>query len=160
MNKKITLLSLVIALMILTACSQQFNIVAHEEIKFYDSEDVRGCGRYMDSSVLSVGTVVINSQEDYQALLDQYQVLHKCEWGKEPPAIDFSQKTLLGQFTTGGGCSIEYNRIVKRFDEEKKIVYTVEVKEKGFCDMAGISMNWITIPKIPAGYGVEFKIKK
>lgn len=162
MNKKTIITGMVMALLMLTACSQQLNLVAYEEVTFFDREDTFGCGRYMDSSVLNSGTAVISSQEEYEALLNQYQTLHKCEWGKEPQVIDFSTKTLLGQYAMGGGCSIDYERNVKRFDEDKKIIYTVEVKEKGNCDMAGFSMNWITVSKnlIPSGYGIEFKVEK
>lgn len=162
MDKKSIIMGFVLGLMFITACSQQLNPVAYEEVTFFDREDMFGCGRHMDSNVLNSGKAVVSSQEEYQAILDQYQALHECEWGKEPPVIDFSSKILLGQFAMGGGCSIEYVKRVNRFDEDKKLVYTVEVKEKGRCDKAGFSMNWITIPKslVPSGYGVEFVVEK
>ena len=75
------------------------------------------------------------------------------------PSIDFSQYTLLGKYTQGGGCSINFARKVYIDDTNKKIIYSVRVIEEGACEMLGMSMNWALVPKIPSDYIVEFEVK-
>ncbi|MBU4501161.1 MAG: hypothetical protein KKA79_01100 [Nanoarchaeota archaeon] len=135
--------------------------VISESISFYNREDRMGCGEYVTGSKLGEKEeVVIHSQEEYQNMLDEYEAFYTCEWGKEAPKIDFSQKTLLGKYAQGVGCSIDFKRNVHRDDTNKKIIYSIDVLQEGRCDMLGESMNWVLIPKIPSDYEAEFKVKK
>lgn len=112
---------------------------------------------------------VINTQEEYnrlrlqrEALIDKYLISEKGAPSRPekciPLTIDFSKKTLLGKHISGGGCTIEFFRKVYNDDIEKKLSYSITVVEDGACAKAGSSMNWITVPKIPTTYQVEFVI--
>jgi len=98
---------------------------------------------------------VVNTQDEYQGLLE-FKSFY-CEGNDFVlPEINFSQNTLLGKWTSGGGCSIDFVRKVYRDDGNKRIIYLINVVNEGTCSMMGESMNWILIPKVPSGYEVEF----
>lgn len=101
---------------------------------------------------------VINTKEEYDRLYQEAVVRGNCK-GYTPPIIDFSKRTLLGKHASGV-CQVAFFRKAYRDDTTKKIVYAITVVEGGSCEMAVHSMNWITIPKIPEMYHVEFNISR
>ncbi len=74
------------------------------------------------------------------------------------PSIDFTTKSLLGLFATGG-CEVKYIREVTSIDNESKYHYKVTVKSCGTCQKESYSYNWVTVPKIPEGWDVTFEIE-
>jgi hypothetical protein len=74
------------------------------------------------------------------------------------PEIDFSQKSILGNHASGTGCSVDFEKHVYRDDDNKRVLYTVEVIEEGLCEMYGWSRNLITIASVPSDYRVEFVV--
>jgi hypothetical protein len=59
----------------------------------------------------------------------------------ELPIVDFSQYTLLGAYTCGGGCSVDFTRKVFKNTSTNSIIYEVEVNYKGLCKMLIFSWN-------------------
>ena len=70
--------------------------------------------------------------------------------------IDFNTHTLLGFYTEGAGCDISFDRTLYVKDDDATYRYVVKVKERGQCAKLAMSMNWMSVPKIPADYAVEF----
>ena len=132
----------------------------YEDVEFFDSDDMFGCGRHLSGGSRDFGdSFVINSQDEYKKLQSDAMQFFNCKWDTKPPEIDFSQKTLLGKYAQGGGCSIDFKKKVYRDDSNKKIIYSIYVIEKGGCAKVGFDGNWILIPKIPSDYNVEFEVK-
>ncbi|OIN57675.1 hypothetical protein [Arsenicibacter rosenii] len=75
-----------------------------------------------------------------------------------PETIDFTKFTLLGNYADGG-CDVAFTRLVEPVAKHRKYVYTVKVRESGWCKKLVFSMNWVLVPKLPPGYTVEFKVK-
>ncbi len=100
---------------------------------------------------------VITNDSQYKALKIQRSDNSSCA-NATYPVIDFTKYTLLGKYATGGGCSIGYARNVSRDDAAKTYTYTVHVKGCGECAMAGISNNWVLVPRLPDGYTVKFLV--
>lgn len=75
------------------------------------------------------------------------------------PSIDFSQKTLLGNWVSGSCAASGFERSVFKDTEKKEIIYSVRIKERNIaCSGPGLySINLIAIPKVPKGYKVIFK---
>ena len=102
---------------------------------------------------------VINTEAEYQDLINYKSSFSPSCTNFVLPSIDFSQKTLLGKYASGGGCSIDFTKKVHKDDSNKKVVYVIDVIEQGMCEKLGFSNNWILIPKIPFNYTVEFQVK-
>jgi len=98
---------------------------------------------------------IIDTQEEYQSLLDYLSPSLSCE-DFELPELDFSQQTLLGKFTSGVGCSVDFIRDICEDSLNKGVIYSINVIEEGDCEMLITSMNWILIPKVPSDYDIEF----
>ncbi len=94
---------------------------------------------------------IISDSISYYSMLDT----NNCT----PLQIDFSQKTLLGKYTSGTGCTIEFKRQLYINEKDKESLYVITLKEKGLCKKQDESMNWIIVPKISSDYKVTFKIK-
>ena len=75
------------------------------------------------------------------------------------PNIDFSTYTLLGKYTVSDGEVKYYKREVIKDEGNLKYIYNIYMKCKNN-NKAAISMNWVLVPKLPAGYSVEFNVKK
>ncbi len=134
-----------------------YTSITSEEVNFYNQNDPFSCGRYLNGESPAAKNLVINSDQEYTKLQSETESYFRCSWSTPAPKIDFSQKTLLGQYTMGGGCTIDFKKSALKDEKHKKILYLVEVQNNGGCAMAGYSMNWITIPKLPKGFTVEFK---
>ena len=124
--------------------------------------------------------IVINKNQEYQKLLgfrrsteENYEDIKKdnsrrlcyaikeCETMSLPP-IDFSQKTLLAKYARSSCAATRFNKKVVRDDRNKTYTYSVDIKNRLFmrCNGPGLaSMNWITFPKIPEYYTVNFRPK-
>lgn len=106
--------------------------------------------------------IIITDSESYKNFEDSIRVQAgglNCNTASLP-YIDFSKFTLLGKFTQGGGCSVNYDRAVFDDTENKKIIYKISVEYSGPCDMWIFNWNWVCIPKLPEDYEVEFHVKE
>lgn len=74
--------------------------------------------------------------------------------------INFRIHTLLGVYTSNGGCNVSYLRMVERQENSKTYLYKVQVNSCGLCKKLAINFNWVLVPKLPAGWKVEFKIEE
>lgn len=143
-------ITIVVVLVLVTGCIQQ-----EEEIEYSDFNEDLAC-------IFPLGApedAVITSQEEYEKLLEYTSESPDCR-DFVLPFIDFSEYTLLGKHAYGVGCSTTFVRHVYKDTENKKIIYSIVVVEEGNCEMIGMSMNWIKIPKIPPGYTVVFEVCK
>jgi hypothetical protein len=131
--------------------------IQSDEIAFTDFNDDLLCITPYEHTITD--EFVIRSQEEYTMLTQYLSTVPNCTDFTLSP-IDFSEKTLLGMYTTGTGCTIEFERHVYRDDDAKTITYVITVIEEGNCEMLGMSMNWITIPTVPQEYAVVFDVKK
>jgi len=99
---------------------------------------------------------VITNDSLYQNLLTIEEPI--CE-DYALPDIDFATYSLLGKYTVSDGEVKYYKREVIKDDVRKKYVYSIYIKSKNN-QRAAISMNWVLVPKLPAGYSVEFAVDK
>ena len=113
------------------------------------------CGIYMNTLGADVS---INSQEEFQELLDLMQE-YNCEWYDTPTEIDFENYTLLSNFASGTGCETYFHKEVLINNEEETVTYTVTVDSVGGCEPYVSNQNWILVEKIPADYSVEFLVE-
>ena len=97
---------------------------------------------------LEEGTHIINSDAELDAVLE----------GQDCPQlyIDFNTHTLLGFYTEGSGCDIDFSPTLYVNEDDQTYHYVVKVKERGHCAKLAMTMNWMSVPKIPADYAVEF----
>jgi hypothetical protein len=73
--------------------------------------------------------------------------------------IDFSRYSLLG-LNTFVSCNYKIVRNVVIDEAKKKYVYTIEINECGKCSEQSYIQHWVLIPKIKAGYAVEFVLTR
>ena len=115
---------------------------------------------------LESGEWVINSKEEYEAILQHYNkgyIIGKngtsisCK-DIARPVINFSEKTLIGKSVGVSGCGASFDKNVYKDTKNKKIIYEIKARGSGFCMGWFESYNWILIPKIPEDYKVEFKL--
>lgn len=116
------------------------------------------CFYFLDSAVY-----VINTLKDYQYLVNQIDsayianIMPDCA-NYELYSFNFSNITLLAQYTKGTGCSVAFQRDVKDDSENKQYVYTINIYECGDCSTTEVSMNWVQVTKLPNDYTVKFII--
>ena len=122
------------------------------------------CGENKNKGIITQSIHITNCIDDFidttfiilsEAQLDSLYEQANCS-DTIRPAIDFNEHTLLGYFATGGGCEVQFIREVTADNSNKKYLYTVKVKECGWCDKLGYSMNWVLVPKLPENWTVEF----
>ena len=99
---------------------------------------------------------VITNDSLYQNLLTYGTIV--CD-SYTLPDIDFVTYTLLGKFTVSDGEVKYYKREVIKDEDNMKYIYNIYMKCKNN-SKAAISMNWVLVPKLPAGYSVEFTVDK
>ena len=72
--------------------------------------------------------------------------------------IDFKKHSLLG-FWAVGKCEADFIREVEKNEAEKKYIYSIKVKECGWCMAARIDPNVVLIPRIEDDYSIVFEYK-
>jgi hypothetical protein len=102
---------------------------------------------------------IIHNEDEYQQLL-KYEGGYSnwCE-NYTLPYIDFSEKTLIGKLTVGGGCSAKYNRDLILDEKNNKIIYYLKAEFHGNCHALYSGMNWVLIDKKYSDYEIEFRNK-
>lgn len=131
--------------------------IQYEDLSKFGSEGSLDCISTFDANNREK-EFVVNTEAEYQDLINYKSTSSRCT-NFVLPAIDFSKKTLLGKYTSGGGCSIDFAKKVYKDDSNRKVKYVIDVIEQGACEKLGFSSNWILIPKIPSNYIVEFQVK-
>jgi len=104
---------------------------------------------------------VYNSDSEYQELLNKYRspVLSCMDY--QLPYVNFNERTVLG-YRIITWAKANWGRNVKKIDSLKKIIYyindTIKYKEglNPPLDQGRELTNFMSIPKIPLGYTVEF----
>jgi len=75
------------------------------------------------------------------------------------PKIDFDNYSLIGKFTSAGGCHVYYDRKFVNNRLAKTLVYYINIEYTGNCKVLTTSMNWALIPKLDKGYKVEYRVE-
>ena len=157
-----SLLLVVLVLLVANSCKKEcsnkaadrFEACSKSEVCIDDIEEV-GLGCYYVSN----SEVIINNTSQYQAIFDSC-----CEFDVDtarcatyiPPSIDFSTKTLLGMWTSGGGCGEpSYNHKIVQNDQNKEYTWTIRMKQYSGCLVGYGKMIWVTIPKINSPVNFE-----
>lgn len=135
-----------------------FTEIQYQDLSKHGSEKSLACVSVTDYEEVREKNFIINSQSEYEDLLKYKSFDSQCE-NFVLPSIDFSNKTLLGKYASGGGCKVEFLKKVYKDEKNKKIIFIIDIVEEGPCDMLEFNNNWILIPKIPSDYSVDFQAK-
>lgn len=100
---------------------------------------------------------VINSYDEYSALLDEYRDYTQNCLTYFSPQIDFTEKTLLGQRITVTACNVSSISEVFADPDQKQYIYQLQVNLEGTCEILFERVIWIVVPKLPDNYTVAFK---
>lgn len=106
--------------------------------------------------------LIFRDKESFESYVDSMRIYPynlNCDTATVPD-INFDKYTLVGKFTSGGGCDVEYKRNVFEDVNNKNIIYEIKINYTGLCEMLITSMNWALIPRIPDNYSVEFKVRE
>lgn len=101
--------------------------------------------------------LVINDAQSYELLFTDTV---NCQ-NYTPPVIDFNERTLLAKRTEVNGCYAFYTRSVSADTDDEKYIYEIFIQiGTAGCDTAKqiVNYNWVTVPKLPDKYEVEFKV--
>jgi len=104
--------------------------------------------------------IVIRNQGEYESYFNQKRLngFSKDCSSANPTAIDFDKYTLIGT-KTSGGCISEYEREITQIGN-KELIYNINVKYSGLCEMLITSMNWALVPKIKKRTEVIFVVNE
>lgn len=129
-----------------------------DEINFIDMNDELrqgfGCIDFGDEQKLEF---IITSNEEYSKFSENL-VDHDFCLNYNFPEIDFSNYILIGKYADSGGCSIDFSRNLYVDTSARELIYVINVKAEGMCDMLGSSMNWALVPKHD-GFNIVFDVK-
>lgn len=97
------------------------------------------------------GNFVIRTNAEYDELLASNT---HCD----RPFVDFSSHSLLGRYAYTSSTGSYYRNVVidstnMRYD------YTITVENCGSCNCLSENMNWVTVPKLPDEWTVQFEVK-
>ena len=135
-------------LLLFTACEKEVETEAFKlDLTEVDFSDIP-----IDCSP-SLEGIIIDSDTAYQAFQDESQT--DCQ--SDFPVLNFTTHTLLGIRKGTGGCSVKSKYWNVYVDEAaKKYVFQAILESEGDCFMLISTDFWISIPKIPNDYTVEF----
>lgn len=98
---------------------------------------------------------VINSDSAYQTFQEENKDVFCTE--DYFPKINFTEKTLLGVVKGDTGCNIALQYWNIYIDKTaKKYVFQTILESEGDCMILDRVRFWITVPKLPDDYTVEF----
>lgn len=157
--RKDTITSILVLLVLFTACEDK------------DPEDVTSQVEF-EVNILSVcfsgfkgseyKELVIREEAAYQEFGEEIRIDLQnadCDTASLLP-IDFSQSTLIGVHTGGGGCKADYQRTVIWDEAGEQVIYQVSAVYSGPCRMAFSHFNWALIPALPKNYTVKFDVSE
>ena len=139
----------------LTSCSKE-DITT--DVQFLEASYFGNCFYYSGENPKSIVIRDQDTYENYFAGLRQSAVNKDCS-NALPTPKDFDKYTLIGHWTRGGGCSVEYDRKLEQ-KGNKEVSYHITVTYSGLCMMLISDMNWALIPKIKNRTDVIFNIEE
>jgi hypothetical protein len=71
--------------------------------------------------------------------------------------IDFSKHMLVGYKLKVYACNVAFHRKLIVDDSAKTYTYFIEIEVCKGCNTELASPNWVIMPKLPAGYSLQFK---
>lgn len=135
-------------LLLLTACNDGYIV-----IDGLNTLSIDNCALFND------GQYRIDNMEDYDNLLDIISSTPDCQAPYILPDIDFAERTVLGYKTEITACTVTYSYEAKAKPSDKKYVFTVKAGKEGACSSLYVNMNWISVPKIPNDFSVEYVLE-
>jgi hypothetical protein len=93
---------------------------------------------------------VISNQADLDSVFGTN--LLQCQ----VPEVDFENECVIGYYTSGSGCDVNFHREVERVDPLRRYLFRVRVESCGNCRSAFYSYNWVRVPALPPGWSVDF----
>ena len=147
-----------LAFCLLLLCTQCKKEEITSDVQFLSNSYFGDCFFY---SASESDEIVLRDQEEYESY---FAALRQSSSNKDcseavPTAIDFDKYTLIGHRTSGGGCSVEYDRKVEQ-KGNKEVTYHITATYSGLCMMLISDMNWALIPKIKDRTDVVFDVKE
>jgi hypothetical protein len=103
--------------------------------------------------VLSFDRFVIASQADLDSVFGVQ--LPNCT----VPPVDFENEMVLGFLTEASGCEVLFHKDVQNVEPLRRYLFTVTTESCGNCRSKFFSYNWVRVPRLPAGYTVEFMLR-
>ncbi len=100
---------------------------------------------------------VINSLETYELFFNQNKDMNQTCVTYLSPQIDFTEKTLLGQYIEVTACGITTESEVFADPEQNQYIYQLKVNMQGECSTSQRRLIWISVPKLPDNYTVTFE---
>ncbi|MFT4875741.1 MAG: hypothetical protein ACI9AU_000122 [Bacteroidia bacterium] len=142
-------------LLLFTECKKE---EITDDVQFLTNSYFGDCFFY---SASKSDEIVLRDQEEYESY---FAALRQSSSNKDcseavPTAIDFDKYTLIGHRTSGGGCSVEYDRTLEQ-KGNKEVTYHITATYSGLCMMLISDMNWALIPKIKNRTDVIFEVEE
>ncbi len=100
---------------------------------------------------------VIDNEEAYQLFLAEYKESNLNCPNYVSPGINFTERTLVGQYIEATACSHSSISEVFADPSQKRYIYQLQVKLDGDCELAFEKIVWISVPKLPDNYTVKFE---
>ncbi len=153
MNKNIAF-AFFFGLLILNGCKKE-DITS--DVQFLDHSYFGNCFLTMAGDK---DEIVIRSKEEYHQVFDTKRRSSSnvdCSHAI-PTSINFDKYSLIGTYTSGGGCNAEYERSI--ITEHGEIRYQIDVSYSGGCKMLIGNMNWALVPKIKKRTDVVFDVNQ
>ena len=101
----------------------------------------------------------IDDVADYNNLLEAMSTTPDCQPPYILPDVDFAERTVLGYKTEIEACTITYSYEAKANPNDKKYLFTIKINKEIGCGSLFVNMNWISVPKIPSDFMVEFQLE-
>jgi hypothetical protein len=140
------------------SCEKYENLT--EQVEFYEPNYFGICFSGLFDK--NYDEVIITDNDSYQEFGNSIRI-HPFNLDCDTavlPYIDFDKYSLIGKYTEGGGCDVNYERQIIDDKKHNKIVYTINIEYFGNCAMLIFNMNWALIPKLKKNYTVEFKVEE
>ena len=97
----------------------------------------------------------IEDQSSFNILLKGFIDNGICE-SFEIPELDFDEVSVLGFETVSANCDNDYSVSVDAIPEESSYEYRVNVRINDKCVVEERQMHWVSLPKIPADYMIDY----
>lgn len=146
MNSKIPII-IIISLLFVGCSSEKVDFEKLDEsLRFY-------CEKNNDG-------LVINSKEDFNN--NNCKIMNNIDGSIQNNTIDYENYTLISNFASGSGCSTTFEESIIKNNQDKKIIYTIDITRNRRVDCDNIVGGGGTylIPKISQDFEVEFRVEQ
>lgn len=131
-------------------------------VSFSCNKDEEVCEAVIENSGIIVSSIAVNSCDEpfYDKAFhitsnEELDVVLATNNNCLKPEIDFAEYDLLGMYAFTANTGSYYREVVKD-TANSQYVYTVTVTNCGNCNCLSQNMNWVTVPKLPEGYDIDF----